>query len=428
MKKTLLSFFISLAPLFLFAQDALLKDSSEKFKIDAELRVRGNVLNGYKALPTESTSPNYLVEQRTRLNLAYQNKKMIVRISVQDVRNWGDSKVFTKTGMFGDSASIDLYEGWAALKIGNFSYLKLGRQEIVLDEARLLSNRNWLGSGLSYDAALFAYIKNDFVLKAALSIYNNDFSNFATDYDPNKMKSMNFIYLSKKFGNLNISLSNIFTGYQSVSSPDVYQFKYTVGPYLKYNNKSVLAKTEIYYQTGKTIDGMDVNAYFLNAEAGYNFGKFYLGAGIDYLSGQDQENTEQFQSFDLLYGARFKYYGNLNYFLIPQSVKFGGLVNPFFKTVVDFNKKNNLSAYFHLFRTQQDVPIDAQNNYDRNLGSELDIMYTYKINKQINIKAGYHIAFPSETLEAFKNVAIGESETPQWLWLAFTFKPTFFEK
>jgi hypothetical protein len=43
MKKTLLSFFISLAPLFLFAQDALLKDSSEKFKIDAELRVRGNV-------------------------------------------------------------------------------------------------------------------------------------------------------------------------------------------------------------------------------------------------------------------------------------------------------------------------------------------------------------------------------------------------
>jgi hypothetical protein len=75
MKKTLLSFFISLAPLFLFAQDALLKDSSEKFKIDAELRVRGNVLNGYKALPTESTSPNYLVEQRTRLNLAYQNKK-----------------------------------------------------------------------------------------------------------------------------------------------------------------------------------------------------------------------------------------------------------------------------------------------------------------------------------------------------------------
>ena len=76
MKKTLLSIIILIVPFIMVAQDVAKKDSVEKFKIDAELRVRGNVLNGYKTLPTEATSPNYLIEQRTRLNLSYENKKM----------------------------------------------------------------------------------------------------------------------------------------------------------------------------------------------------------------------------------------------------------------------------------------------------------------------------------------------------------------
>ena len=153
----------------------------------------------------------------------------------------------------------------------------------------------------------------------------------------------------------------------------------------------------------------------------------YFGVGIDYISGQDPNETETYQAFDNFYGARFKFNGNLNYFVTPGSTKNGGLVNPFVKLGLKFNKKHSLTAYYHMFQTNQDV-VNATTGevYDKDLGSEIDLIYTYKINKEINIKAGYHTAFVSKTLESFKNVTVGESETPQWFWVMFTFKPKLF--
>ena len=81
-----------------------------------------------------------------------------------------------------------------------------------------------------------------------------------------------------------------------------------------------------------------------------------------------------------------------------------------------------------MLQTAQDVA-DAANPgefYDKNLGSEFDMIYTYKMAKGISIKAGYHIALPTETMEIFKGVQTQECETPQWFWLMMTFKPTLF--
>ncbi|RLD77433.1 MAG: hypothetical protein DRJ10_11955 [Bacteroidetes bacterium] len=435
-KRKLVVFLLS----FLFVNSSIIaqldknkekKEKKSEFTIDAELRTRGNIINGYKKLPTESNYASYVVEQRTRLGFGYKKDILEIKITFQDARIWGDGNLNTATGAFGDSASIDLKEGWAALRLNDNLKLKIGRQGLQLDGGRLVAERNWSNPGLSYDAAVFKYKKNDFTLDVALSYSNTAFNLFAGEFDPNKMKSLNYIYLKKKFSkDLSLSVSSIFSGYQPEGSPQVIKFKTTVGSYIKYDNKKLFLKGEFYYQLGKTINSVDVAAYFFNAEAGYQMNKIYLGAGIDYMSGQDPnaDITEEFQAFDILYGTRFKYYGNLNFLVTPKSTKNGGMMNPFAKFSANFNKKNNLSIFYHMFQTAQDVANTANPGefYDKNLGSEFDMIYTYKMAKGISVKAGYHIALPTETMEIFKGVEPGTCETPQWFWLMLSIKPTLF--
>lgn len=414
-----------------FAQDKKKEKEKPEFTVDAQLRTRANMINGYKKLPTESNDACFVIEQRTRLGFGYKTNLLEMKITFQDARIWGDGNLFTQTGAFGDSASIDLKEGWAALRFNDYLKLKIGRQELSIDDERLVGKRNWSNPGLSYDAAVFKYKKNDFSIDVVLS-YNNTILNlFAGEFSPIKIKSLNYVYLKKKFSkDLQVSLSSIFSGYQPEGSPTVIQFKTTIGPHIKYDNKKLFMKGEFYYQLGKTIDGVDVSAYLLNTELGYYINKVYIGAGIDYLSGQDTDTdrNEKFQAFDILYGARFKYYGNLNYMVTPSSTKYGGVINPFAKFNTKFNKKNKLALTYHMFQTAQKVadPGNPGEFYDSSLGSEIDMIYTHKLAKGISIKAGYHIAFPTATMEIFKGLQPGESETPQWFWLMLTIKPTLF--
>ena len=106
---------------------------------------------------------------------------------------------------------------------------------------------------------------------------------------------------------------------------------------------------------------------------------------------------------------------DLNIMVTPASSKYGGIVNPFARFNTYFNKNNILKITYHIFQTAQDVT-DASNPgqfYEKSLGSEIDMIYTHKLAKGISVKAGYHIAFPTATMEIFKGLKLGESETPQ---------------
>ncbi len=414
-----------------FAQNESQKEEKPEFNVNAELRTRANILHGYKTLPTEENIAHFLVEQRTRLGFAYKTKQLEMNITIQDSRIWGDENLYTSTGIFGDTASIDLKEAWAKLNFNNFWSLKIGRQAIQLDGGRLVAYRNWSNLSLSYDAALIQFHKNNFNLDIAMS-YNNSLMNlFAAEYNHRKMKSLNYVYLKKKFNkDFMASMSSIFSGFQAEGSATTIYFKTSLGTYLKFDNKKTFARGEFYYQTGKNVEGVDIKAYFFSADLGYNIGKIYFGAGIDYMSGQNPNKslTDEFQAFDILYGTRFGYYGNLNYIVTPASTKYGGLVNPFLRLNFNFNEKNSLKTTFHTFQSAQNVanPNEQGTFYKKSLGSELDVIYNYKFAKDISIRAGYHLAFPSETMEIIKGIEPGTSQTPQWFWLMFNFTPTLF--
>ena len=61
---------------------------------------------------------------------------------------------------------------------------------------------------------------------------------------------------------------------------------------------------------------------------------------------------------------------------------------------------------------------------DKQLGTEIDLVYTHKLNKDVTIGAGYSQMFASEGLEVIKNNFDGNSNN--WAWLMLTIKPTLF--
>ncbi len=84
-----------------------------------------------------------------------------------------------------------------------------------------------------------------------------------------------------------------------------------------------------------------------------------------------------------------------------------------------------LTAFVHAFSAANDVadPLSsgALNNY---LGTEVDLVLSYNLAKDINFKAGYSQMFATTTMEAVKGGS--KDATSSWGWVMITIKPKFF--
>ncbi len=180
-----------------------------QFKLDAQYRIRGQMLHGYKKPIPENVDPAIHIGQRTRLNLQYQYENIKTRLSVQDVRVWGDENVVNPTGVEGKNIGItDIYEAWVQIGLSEKSFIKLGRQEMKYDDQRHISWRNWWDTGQTYDAVLFSYKNKSTGWQIDLSgSYNskkldltgNDYSDGTAYFGTvNPILTHNFIYILKK--------------------------------------------------------------------------------------------------------------------------------------------------------------------------------------------------------------------------------------
>ncbi|MDB4304047.1 alginate export family protein, partial [Desulfosarcina sp.] len=355
-----------------------------------------------------------------------------------DVRIWGSEDIATPTGVFGSTSGLDIYEAWFKLRVGEKSEFTIGRQAILLDDQRLVSGRNWNQYGLTYDALLYNFKTNGWNLNVAVS-YNNTLANkVGMPYEDetifnstNRMKSFNFIHLKKKF-NEHISASAIVigSGFQKMNDQRIVYLTGTYGLWTGINVAGFDANVNVYYQNGAAQSGKEVNAYMFTLNPGYTISKFRIGVGIDYFSGDDANNSDYGTSertFNRFYGAVYKYNGNMNYYTyIKGSTKNGGLMDLYPNLTFKATKKHIVSAYYHLFSLANSVKLGTEIVDDKNLGSEVDLIYTFKQSKELNIKAGISYYFTTESLEKIKGYGSGNIQSPYWGWVMLTFKPTLF--
>ena len=169
-------------------------NAAAQMTLNAQIRLRAESRNGVGNLVLKDSKNAGFVSQRTRLIFGYKWDRLTVGASIQDVRVWGadaSSISATDNRMF-------LHEGWAELTLANkadttigFKWVdqlsfKIGRQELVYDDARLIGNLDWLQQGRRHDMALLKLMHHGWQVDLGYAYnQNNDaFGLTNTDYVP----------------------------------------------------------------------------------------------------------------------------------------------------------------------------------------------------------------------------------------------------
>ncbi len=404
---------------------ALSTSMNAQLKIDAELRPRFEYRHGFKTLFPDNVDPAAFVSQRTRLKAGFTMEKLDFFISVQDVRVWGDVATLNTA----DNNGFSLHEAWANIWLSENFALKLGRQEINLDDQRIFGSVNWVQQARSHDAALLNYKKDKFKMSIAFAFNQEGESLANTTYNiTNNYKAMQYVWLHKDWENFSGSFLFLNNGLQFIDTNNAdnndTRYSQTVGTHLKYKKGKLNLSSNLYYQFGKDRLDNSLSAYLLGLDAKYGISKkVTLGTGLEYISGNDNgapANGDN-NAFTPLYGTNHKFNGLMDYFYVGNHGDNVGLFDIYLNSTIAINPKSKLNIAFHNFSAAADL----SGSDEKQLGNELDLTYSYKLQKSVVLKAGYSHLFASDGMEILKGNTDGN--TNNWGWVMIVINPTLFQ-
>lgn len=182
--------YLTIISMLLIAQFA-----DAQFTLTGQLRTRTEYRNGLGTLRSKTSDPAFFTSQRSRLTFNYKSGRVILQAAMQDVRVWGQD---ASTISNADGSRLGLHEGWAEIILANkkdtsfkkpgveYFAVKLGRQELVYDDVRLLGNLDWLQQARRHDAIVFKLLDKGWQLDAGFAFnQNTDAFNYnGTYYTP----------------------------------------------------------------------------------------------------------------------------------------------------------------------------------------------------------------------------------------------------
>lgn len=398
--------------------------TNAQLTVDAELRPRFEYRHGFKTLFPDDEDPAAFVSQRTRLNAGYTTEKLNFYLSLQDVRVWGDVPQLNSS----DNNGLSIHQAWGEIRSDKNFSVKLGRQEIVYDDHRIFGNVGWAQQARSHDAALLRFDNEKIKFDLGFA-FNQAAENIVgtTLSTPGTYKSIQYGWLHKDWQNFQASFLFLNNGMQFIdpinSGDNETRYSQTLGSYLIYKKGAFGINSNLYYQFGKDVANNDLSAYLLGLEGSYQPSQTWkLTLGTELQSGNDNAapSNGKNNAFTPFYGTNHKFNGLMDYFYVGNHGDNVGLFDLYVKAKVALNQKSNLTTALHNFAS----PSEIAPNTSSQLGTELDLVYSYSIDKNIALSGGYSHLFPSEGMEVLKNNADGN--TNNWGWVMVTIKPTLF--
>ncbi len=411
-------------PFFLLSFALAFSTIQAQLLVDAEIRPRFEYRHGFKAPFSDNTDAATFVSQRTRLNIGYKKDYLNFYLSGQDIRVWGDVPQLN----LADNNGFTLHQAWGEILFNpNFS-VKIGRQEIDYDDARILGNVGWAQQARSHDAALLRFSKEKLKLDAGFA-FNQDAENLTgnTLTISNTYKSIQYAWLHNDWEHFSGSFLALNNGLQFIdtvnSANNETRYSQTLGTHLKYTKDKFSLVSNLYYQLGKDVSNNDISAYLLGLEGSYKIDTTWkVSLGGEIQSGNDNgipANGDN-KAFTPFYGTNHKFNGLMDYFFVGNHINNVGLIDLYAKTNISINPKSKLNIAAHHFSAQADLA----DNSSKELATELDLVYNYNFKKDINIKAGYSHLFAADGIEKVKNNFDGN--TNNWGWIMLTIKPSLF--
>jgi hypothetical protein len=413
-----MKFFIPGIIFFLIANQ-----SKSQVSIDGEIRPRIEYRQGYKKPLVDTLKPALITFQRTRLSFDYKSKIFNTHVSIQDARIWGESPTNPS------ESKMEVFEAWGECAIDSILFVKFGRQSLIYDDQRLFSSGEWT-NGNAHDLLLIKYAPSKlFQIHGGLAYNNSVDSLMNVNYSVNKMyKALGFIWVSKSFSNgLKITAIAIEEGLQNKNDYKVTYSRFTGGNNIDFQNDSSRFAFHIlaYYQKGKSSSFLDLNAYMAAAKFSSKFYKSNtIFAGTDYYSGTKYDvEPGKTNTFNKLYGANHSVNGTMEYWRnIPEA----GLIDYYGGIYGQITLKFSVNIAYHVFRFAQKYFINEL-EIAKNIGSEIDLEFSYIVNKQIKLQTGYCVYFTTaSTKQYFGTIGTGIYK-PQWAYLMLYVKPNFYK-
>ncbi len=418
------------------------KDSIENtFSLSLNFRPRLEIRDGAFRPLASNERVAALVSDRMRINMNYSYKNLLtVKISPQVVSVWGQANMVQGAENVGNKFS--LFESWAKLRISPSWSTKIGRQVISLDDERFFGELDWAQGGRAHDAVSVEFAKNKFEVKGFFAynqnyktLYGNNLSNPAgydyatTDAFPHKW--MQTIWAKFPLGEKSkITLLVANLGFQQATitntiTPEFYSQTY--GANYFFGGKKINAQVAAYFQGGKNITGATTEAYTATANIGYHISdQWTIGIGSDLISGNDigvaqSRNT----AFNPYFQTGHKFYGFMDYYYAGNTHRNVGISDSYLKVNFKAKKNFSLGMVLHQFVTPNKV-INLNQEYNSNLGQEMDLTVSYKINKFASLTGGYSFYLATPTVKFLKGVPTG-MVYQQWAWVSLNITPTLFE-
>ncbi len=328
--------------------------------------------------------------------------------------------------------------------------VKVGRQELIYGDERLIGVFDWDNIGRVFDAAKLRYAQTNFWVDAFVGrvVIPND-----NQFDqPNWYDWFSGVYGSTRallpktelqlyFLADNASASSprfVTTGGRGNSPRDIY----TIGTRLQtlpgqlhgwdVNAEFAGQFGDLEYAPGTpgVINGQRLNhlAYATHIEGGYTFTtvdlKPRLALGFDYGSGDGHPNDKEHNTFVNLYPTNHKFYG------VMDLLSWQNLLDPYFKASIVPVKALSLSLTYNAFllattsdffyqvnqspRTTGGYGIHPQNGSFA--GQELDLIATYQPKPFLQVQGGFGHFFTGDYVnQTLQN--LGGAHDANWVYL-----------
>lgn len=196
-------------------------------------------------------------------------------------------------------------------------------------------------------------------------------------------KSLSFLWAKHTLSEgWDLSLSHVASAVTKSKTENTLYFRQTNGLYSTYKSGDLNLSGNIYFQFAKNQTGKKVSAVLVDAEAKYKLCKLTTGIGLSYLSGNNKTCTDQEPDhlFDILYGARHRFFGGIDYFRSFDShTKQGGLTDYYFFLHYKFSKKTSLKNTSHFFQLAQTNPFTPEDENDLVLKHQLQVGERWKV-------------------------------------------------
>jgi hypothetical protein len=401
-----------------------------QFTLDGEFRPRTEYRHGFGSLIPDDADAGFGISTRARLNAGFKTEGYSFYLSLQDVMVWGENRQLLP---YDQNNSFAIFQAWADIKLGEGFSTKIGRQVLSYDDQRILGGLDWAQQGRNHDAALLKYYKGSFKADLALA-FNQDYSNptgfvsQGTSYDTTgffSYKTMQMLHLNKKWEKFSGSLLLMNNGFQEYEAdgvtPDGTSSLQTFGTHLKYNSGKFGAAANLYIQTGQRQGEVDIKgAHLFSLDLSHKTSaKVTLGAGIEFISGNDADAGET-GAFFPLYGTNHKFNGFMDYFYVGNHANSIGLVDIHASAKFKLGEKSSLLVKALNFSGEQELA-----SGEKSLGTEIDLVLKQTF-KGYALVLGYSQMFASDGMYELKGVSEDLAAGNQnWAWAMIVIKPKF---